>query len=294
MGRSPATERLEVVNPRLPPPLATWLLERWGAVTSVDALIGDLTEQFSGGRSSVWYWRQTTAALGLGLFQTLRTHALSFMAAVLAGCAFNALWLLGSTHVFARYFANLSRVRAHPWSTQGIEHLAGMQLSAMSNTVLTCLSVWLVTHLHRVHRRAALLAFVLALTAQHVPDIARLMIDAHSRPVDATAWVAVLVPTGLQGTFTLAVGLWAIRGERFSQMGRRRRLIVILVALQASLVALLYHVRLIGALPLSRPQWYVLDALDIAGVAYVAAIWWRPFMASRTSANPEVQSRFGA
>ena len=251
-------------------------------------------EQFSGGRSSGWYWRQTTAALGLGLFQTLRTHGLSFIAAVLAGCAFNALWLLGSAHVFAPYFANLTRIRAHPWSTQGIEHLAGMQFSAMSNTVLTCLSVWLVTHVHRAHRRAALLAFVLALTAQHVPDIARLVIDANVHSVDASAWAAVLVPTGLQGTFTLVVGLWAIRGERFSQMDRRRRLIVILVALQASIVALIYHVRLIGALPLSRPQWYVLDALDIAAVAYVAVILWRPFTASSTTASPEVQSGMGS
>jgi hypothetical protein len=282
------------VNPRLPPPLATWLLERWGAGTSVDALIGDLTEQFYGGGSSVWYWRQTMGALALGLLRTLRIHGPSFIAAVLAGCAFNALWLLGSDHVFGSYFANLTSVRAHPWSTAGIEHLAGMQLSAMSNTVLTCLSVWLVTHVHRAHRRAALLAFVLVLTAQHIPDIAGLMSKAYSQPVAAGAWAAVLVPTGLQGTFTLAVGLWAIRGERFSQMDRRRRLIVILVALQASMVALIYHVRLIGALPLSQPQWYVLDALDIAGVAYVAALWWRPLPAGRTAADAEGRSGFGA
>jgi hypothetical protein len=259
-------------------------------MTSVEALVGDLMEQFSGGRSRVWYWRQTTGALGLGLLRTLRIHGPSFMAAVLAGCAFNALWLLGSDRVFGAYFANLSRVRAHPWSTAGIEHLAGMQLSAMSNTVLTCLSVWLVTHVHRAHRRAALLAFVLALSAQHIPAIAGLMINAFSHPVGAGAWAAVLVPTGLQGTFTLAVGLWAIRGERFSQMGRGRRLIVILVALQASMVALIYHVRLIGALPLSRPQWYVLDALDIAGVAYVAALWWRPLPAGTSTATACVQS----
>jgi hypothetical protein len=281
------------VSARLPPPLATWLLERLGAVTSVDALIGDLTEQFSAGRSRVWYWRQTTAALGLGFFQTLRTHGLSFIAAVLAGCAFNALWLLGSAHVFGPYFANLSPVRAHPWTTEGIEHLAGMQVSAMSNTVLTCLSVWLVTRVHRAHRRAALLVFVLALTAQHVPDIARLVIDANSHSVAAITWAAVLVPTGLQGTFTLAVGLWAIRGERFADMDLRRRLIVIIMALQASIVAFIYHARLIGALPLSRPQWYVLDALDIAGVAYVAALWWRPLRAARTTAIPEVQSGIG-
>jgi hypothetical protein len=77
-------------------------------------------------------------------------------------------------------------------------------------------------------------------------------------------------------------------------MDRGRRLIVILVAVQASLVALIYHVRLIGALPLSRPQWYVLDALDIAGVAYVASLWWRPFTPLKTPADREVQSGIGA
>jgi hypothetical protein len=41
-----------------PPALATWLLERLGYMRQNPALAGDLQEEFLGGRSVGWYWRQ--------------------------------------------------------------------------------------------------------------------------------------------------------------------------------------------------------------------------------------------
>jgi hypothetical protein len=51
---------------RRPPRLAEWLLTRApGPLT--DALAGDLAEEFTRGRSRVWYWRQVLAAVAVGV-----------------------------------------------------------------------------------------------------------------------------------------------------------------------------------------------------------------------------------
>ncbi len=41
-----------------PPKLATWLLNNFGATRHRRALVGDLLEEFRGGRSRSWFWRQ--------------------------------------------------------------------------------------------------------------------------------------------------------------------------------------------------------------------------------------------
>ena len=48
---------------RRPPRLASLLLER--LAPGNEALLGDLEEEFSGGRSRAWYWRQVMAAIAL-------------------------------------------------------------------------------------------------------------------------------------------------------------------------------------------------------------------------------------
>jgi hypothetical protein len=49
-----------------PPPLATWILERCTPGKRDQALAGDLLEEFQGGRSHGWYWRQCLAACLVG------------------------------------------------------------------------------------------------------------------------------------------------------------------------------------------------------------------------------------
>jgi len=46
-----------------PPALATWLLNRMTSGDKSDSVIGDLIEQYRGGRSWGWYWRQVIAAI---------------------------------------------------------------------------------------------------------------------------------------------------------------------------------------------------------------------------------------
>jgi hypothetical protein len=261
---------------RQPPRPATWLLERLGGIADFDPLIGDLAEQFAQGRSRFWYWWQTTGVLGLELARILRTHALSFVAAVLAGDVLTQGWMLCSAHAFQPLYASLPHVYGHPWSAAALLWVAGMQLNAISNTVLTFATVWMVVRVHRAHPRAVLMVFVLALMGPRLPGIVRPLIDAAAHARFTFALVPVIVPTGLQTVYTLAAGLWAIRTELFVEMDRWTRYVTVLAVVQSVLVAIIYHARLVGALPLARPEWAVLDGLDIAGIGYLAYLLWRP------------------
>jgi hypothetical protein len=55
-----------------PPRLATWLLNRSGFANQNPPLAGDLLEEFRGGRSAAWYWRQTLVVISTGLVQNAR------------------------------------------------------------------------------------------------------------------------------------------------------------------------------------------------------------------------------
>jgi hypothetical protein len=55
------------MNPRHPPRLANWLLNRFGVFRENPPLAGDLLEEFRSGRSAAWYWRQTLIVIFSGL-----------------------------------------------------------------------------------------------------------------------------------------------------------------------------------------------------------------------------------
>jgi hypothetical protein len=310
------------VTYRLPPRSAEWLLERLGSGSRFDSLIGDLAEQFAGGRSRIWYWQQTTGVLGLKVLGDLRAHALSFTAAVLAGCCVTSLWVRAMSYVFRPIYANLSHFGRHPWSGEALLRVAGMQLNGISSGVLTFGTVWLVTRVHRAHQRAALAAFVTLLTAPSLPEIARLIGDAVTHSHIPNGLVPIFVPTCLQAAITLVAGLWMIRTRCFAgldrrtriagilvaagsssaavlfdsrrvavvfaELDRRTRFAAILAAVLATFVALIYRARLVGALPQIRPEWFLLDVLDIASVSYLAYLLWKPGMASPNAGHPEI------
>ena len=58
---------------RVPPALASWLLEHWGSPYHGESLAGDLIEQYQEGRSRGWYWRQVITALILARVRALRS-----------------------------------------------------------------------------------------------------------------------------------------------------------------------------------------------------------------------------
>ncbi|HEV2700693.1 MAG TPA: hypothetical protein VGV09_03620 [Steroidobacteraceae bacterium] len=267
---------------RPPPRAATWLLERLGDGIRFDSLIGDLTEQFAAGRSRFWYWWQTTGVVAQELVRVVRAHALSFSAATLSGYALMHLWELASAHVYQPVYASLPQVHAHHWTAQILLRVAAMQLNGVSNCVLTFATVWVVIRIHRAHPRAALVAFVVVLTVPLLPGVARELMVATAHAPVSLALIPLMLPAALQATVTLAEGLWLIRAQRYGGIERRTRRVTVAVAVIAVLVASIYRARLVGALPLSRPEWYVLDLLDIAGVAYLAVLLWRTPRASMT------------
>lgn len=62
------------MKPSAPPTLATWLLSRVLVDEKSESLIGDLIEQYRGGRSRAWYWRQTFSVLALNAVATTSAH----------------------------------------------------------------------------------------------------------------------------------------------------------------------------------------------------------------------------
>ncbi len=275
------------MSSRPPPVLATWLLERLCADSRSDSLIGDLAEQFGEGRSRAWYWRQVTGALMLDVVRALRAHAASFTAAVLAGCALTSLWQRAISFAFEPIYRNLGYVSAHPWSVESLLRVAGVLANSVSICALYFATAWVATRVHRAHRRAVLVALVIVLTAQRLPGIARLAVDAAADSRFATFMGSEIVTTALQAVFTLVEGLWAIRTERFAEMDLRTRRVAILVLTVALLVTLVYAARRVGALPYALPAWYVLDVLYIAAGAYLALLLWRRSSGPRITRHPQ-------
>lgn len=68
-----------------PPAFATRLLALF-IDPGNQALVGDLLEQYSEGRSRWWYWRQVVAAVGQSAFGNAREHPISSLGGVLTGC----------------------------------------------------------------------------------------------------------------------------------------------------------------------------------------------------------------
>lgn len=57
---------------RVPPRIATWLLERLGPDYRNESLVGDLFEEYQQDRTPGWYWRQAIAAICIGRAARLR------------------------------------------------------------------------------------------------------------------------------------------------------------------------------------------------------------------------------
>jgi hypothetical protein len=243
-------------------------------------LIGDLTEQFAHGRSSLWYYRQAAGALAIHLLRAPRKHARSFLTAIFVGCAFDWLWHWAASLALQPLYRSLRHVNLYPWTFEALVSFAALLAYAASNGALVFLSVWIVRRIHRAHQRALLVVFVVALVALRVPRITQLAIERASDARVAASLNIEVVMTALQAIFTLVAGLWALRTQRFAEMARRTRFVAIGLVVQVTLASVLYSAWRVGALSYSRTEGYLLDAVEIASGAHLAFLLWRPRSAS--------------
>jgi hypothetical protein len=203
-------------------------------------------------------------------------HALTFIAAVLVGCVFNSLWRQGVSVSLQPLYQGLREATPHAWSAAGLIPFVALLALAASNCALSFISVWVVTRIHRAHQRTLLIAFVIALTALRVPGIMRL---THQPATAAHVIISLnieIVMTALQAVFTLVAGLWSFRQQRFAQMDRRIRFVAVGLLAEVFAASVLYSAWRVGALSYSRPEGYLLDALEIVSGAYLAFLLWRP------------------
>ena len=278
------------MSSRSAPRAATWLLERVGGRSRIDPLIGDLVEQFEAGRSRLWYWRQAVGTVAIDLAHTLRSHAFSFIAAVAAG--FALIWLLdaGYSYALRPLRENLTTVSQHPWTAQAVLLVAGMVMCGLLTDVLIVVTVCVVTRIHRSHPRAVLSIFAAAVTVRYVPGLARLLIHAATDPRFTAPLVSrhlhLMMPVAWQALCILAAGLWVLRRPRFTGMGRLTYVVAILAGSLCVLAGLARAAGLVGELTYTLHEQYISDMLNIASVAYLVLLLWRPNPVSRAAGHP--------
>lgn len=278
------------MNPRMPPRSATWLLERFGGAPGLEHLIGDLDEQFAAGCSRVWYWREVIGALAIDGARALRLHALSFFGAVAVGAA--SLWLWEKICAFTSqpFYEGLAAVSRHPWSSQAILRVAGMQLNGFLGDALLLATVWVMTRIHRAHPRAVLVALVLAMSIPSGTEVVRLLAHAGRSSLDASSWVPIIMPLVFPAAGTLAAGLWVISGFRFTGLTASTRFVAVLAPLICVLVALAHRAQLVGELTYTLQQANVLAILDLVGLACLAVLLWRPAATLRMTRHPTTRA----
>jgi len=82
-----------------PPAFATRLLSLFMGPRN-QALVGDLLEHYSEGRSRWWYWRQVVAAIAQIAFGHAREHPISSLGGILTGCV--TLYAFGAVFTVVR------------------------------------------------------------------------------------------------------------------------------------------------------------------------------------------------
>lgn len=258
-----------------PPRLARWMLERFGTASRLRSLVGDLAEEYANGRSRAWYWRQAFGVLALDATRTLRTHSLSFLVAVITGCALTSAWYLANSWAFVPVYKDLWYVSQHPWTLQALWRFAGLLGNIASIVALCSVSAWVVTRIHRAHQRAVLVTFVAALTLQRIPWITRLVVDFIGNSRFGTSLAAEILGQLQRGTFILVIGLWTIRAKSFAHMDRRIRAVALLVLSLILLDAVVVGAYRVGAIPRPGLAPYVLVIAQILSLAYLISRLWR-------------------
>jgi len=134
------------------PAMAQWLLERFGITRGNPALMGDLVEEYSSGRSTWWVWRQTLLAIAAVVIHEPRARKPAILRAVVLVVALNFVAIIAAQQV-VRNFAGLSHDGAF-WMVFGV----------FNGFVWPAIVGWVVASAHRAHRAGAVVAYLTLLT----------------------------------------------------------------------------------------------------------------------------------
>jgi|SRR5271154_4467573 len=121
------------MKPPLSTPLATWMLEHLTPKPHNDALSGDLLEELHSGRSTSWYWRQVTSAIGVSLFHRSRDYASPL---IFSACwsIFYPAWLLSI------WRSQFSQTIFDRWSALGWPYSASLEVGRGTLPAFTFIS----------------------------------------------------------------------------------------------------------------------------------------------------------
>jgi hypothetical protein len=162
---------------RTPPRMARSLVERLGPADRRESLLGDLTEQYQRGRSSLWFWRQSLVAILVGAARDLRRDTGQVAHAVLTGLGALVLYgqVSGPLTYWLGYLVGGNRFWRELWPVQAaIFFPLGLTGGVLAG--------WIVARFHRPQLAAALLALIALGIALDLPSLWRLAPDAWGYP----------------------------------------------------------------------------------------------------------------
>lgn len=206
-----------------PPRLAMAILMRLGP--REEPLIGDLVEEYTTGRSRLWFWRQALAAVAAGAIRGIRRQPLRTVGAMTTGWAV-LLLLFG---LFGDRAADGLARLVWDWDRQTMGYRTGIWwpfqiCAALVSYTGFAMSAWVVARLHRGNP-AMLLAYVASVTAGLVVSavILEVLIHRYDRvPVPHTLFylVSITLPFHWRSGFLLAPLVMVICGLAVGRTAR--------------------------------------------------------------------------
>jgi hypothetical protein len=171
------------------PAAAILLLKVFKVPESNPALIGDLTEEFSRCRSSVWLWSQVLAAIVFAFGKEIYSQKLLTIRAV----------IVGEAAVLLSYFALIKALSSHCLAMFSVSVFTPLRLPFLSEfwilwmaesmivvMIVFMFGGWIVGRFHRDHRATFVALFAtlqsIVLLVQVFPTLLRHVIDSIDQP----------------------------------------------------------------------------------------------------------------
>lgn len=171
------------------PAAAAWLMDAFKVTENNPALTGDLTEEYSRGRSSAWLWRQVLAAIAFAIGKEIYSHKLLTIRAVIVGEAAVCLssWAIYKTvAIYGALHGHSPMLLINVFTPWQLFYWAGRAFILPESTVVLMFGGWIVSRFHRDHRAAlvflfATLQFIL-LMVQAFSELRRLSVNSIDQP----------------------------------------------------------------------------------------------------------------